>query len=217
MRIKSLLFLIFNLLFVTSLLVGCGGGDGPGSPGSRGTEDTGVTVDVRIITPTYFDDNTSSVDAFRVDCDPDSEVTDPEPFADHSATVEFTARLLNPNTNIQPGILYIEKYTVEYRRSNDSIGAPPIESDTRFMTIQITPPQGAEVNEVTVAGLILVDLKRKDQYAEDIFSGRYSAGPAGLNNYTAIYTFSGKNEYGEKFSFKGQTDFQIGNFCNCGS
>jgi hypothetical protein len=211
MKRRYLFILAFgSLLF--AFLIGCGGG-GPGSPGSSGSEDTGVALSASAPVGLYLGEATNSVDAFQGLCGVPPATT-PEPFADHQATVTFTARVLNPNATIPMGKLYIEKYTVEFRRSSDSIGAPPIESDTRYQTIEIPAPIGA--GEVTVTtDIILVDLKRKGWYAEDITSGRYSSGPAYLNNYTAIYTFYGQNEFGENFKVQTQMNFQIGNFNNC--
>jgi hypothetical protein len=195
----------FSLLAI--LLAGCGGG-GPGSPGSSGSENTGVALSATVVGAA-----TNSVDAFQDICDPGPPPVY-EVFTDHQATVTFTARLLNPDTTFQVGKLYVEKYTVELRRSSDSIGAPPIESDTRYQTIEIPAPLGA--GEVTVTtDIILVDLIRKLQYASDMLSGRYNALSAYLNNYTAIFTFEGQNEYGENFKVKTQMNFQIGNFNNC--
>jgi len=195
-------------LLLPLMFMGCGG-SGSGSPGSKGTEDTGVIVDA-IIIPTYLGGNTNSVDAFRGICD-----EDPEPFTTHSALVEFTARLINPAPTIQPGNLYIEKYTIRYYRNSDSIGAPPIETDTRFKTIVITPPLEGTGTTAVSDTIFFVDLVRKDQYAEDMLSGQYDSSMAYINNYTAIITFQGKNEYGEDFKIEAQTDFEIGNFDNC--
>ena len=200
----------FSLLAI--LLAGCGGG-GPGSPGSSGSENTGIMVDASAPVGSYNGAATNSVDAFQGLCGTPPSTTD-EFFADHQATVTFTARLLNPGSDFQAGKLYIEKYTVEFRRSSDSIGAPPIESDTRYQTIEIPAPIGA--GEVTVTtDIILVDILRKDQYRGDMSSGRYSSGSAYINNYTAIYTFYGQNEFGENFKIKAQMNFQIGNFDHC--
>lgn len=211
MKRSYFLFFTFCCLLFTVFFWGCGG-NGPGSPGSQGTEDTGVILDATIV-PTYFGNSTSSVDAFQDVC---SAGPPPvlEKFADHQATVTINATLLNPNSTFQPGILYIEKYTITYERSTDSIGSPPIESDTRFVSITITPPAGASVSTVT-ATVEFLDLKRKDQYSSDMLSGGFSSGSAFLNNYTATYTFEGKNQFGDRFSFKVQTDFQIGDFDNC--
>jgi hypothetical protein len=210
---KFFMFVVFCLLSAVFLWA-CGGGGGSGSPGSKGTEDTGVEVDATI-TPTYLASNTYSVDVFRDDCDPEPDAVDPEDFTDHNATLSLTARLINPNTTFPAGYLTVEKYTVEFRRSSDSLGAPPIQSDIRYKTIVIPAPVAAGITTVEDT-VILVDLIRKDQYRSDITSGRYNSGMAYINNYTAIYTFEGKNEYGKKFTFKVQTDFQIGWFDYCG-
>ena len=210
---KRFHFLLFTVccLLLTVFLWGCG--SGPGSPGSTGSEDTGIIVDAQV-TGLYNGVETNSVDAFR-------EVRDPGPpptfeiFTDHQATATFTARLVNPDTTFQVGNLYIDKYTVEFRRSTDSVGAPPIESDKRFQTITITAPVGAGTTTVTVSGLILVDLIRKDQYANDMLSGRYSSGLSYINNYTAIYTFYGKNDFGKEFTIKAEMNFAIGDFDYC--
>jgi hypothetical protein len=210
MRKNKFLLCAVYCLLSTVFLWGCGGGSG--SPGSKGTEDTGVEVDATL-TPLYLGNNTYSVDAFRVICDP-GPPEKVEVFTDHNATLTMTARLINPNTTFQAGALYIEKYTVEFRRSSDSIGAPPIQSDTRYKTIVIPAPTGSGTTTVEDT-VVLVDLIRKEQYKADVMSGQYSSGTYYLNNYTAMYTFEGKNEYGEKFSFKAQTDFQLGNFNYC--
>ncbi len=196
-------------LLFAFFLWGCGAG--PGSPGSDGSEKTGVILEASL-TPTYLGANTYSVDVVQQICDagPPPEY---EQFADHGATATIRARLLNPNPPIPPGTLYIEKYTVEYRRSPDSIGAPPIETDTRYTTIVITPPLSGTGVATLETSLVLVEINRKRQYYTDILSGVYTSRI--LNNYTALYTFEGKNQYGTDFSFKAQTDFQIGSFDYC--
>ena len=206
-------FLLFAgyCLLLAIVISGCGGG-GPGSPGSSGSENTGVALSATVV-GSFQGEPTYSVDTFQGICD---EGPPPvyEDFADHQATVTFTARLLNPDTTFPAGKLYIEKYTVELRRSPDSIGAPPIESDTRYQTIEIPAPTGSGV-VIVETEILLVDLLRKDQYREDVLSGRYSSGLAYINNYTAIYTFYGQNEFGENFKIKAQMNFQIGNFDHC--
>jgi hypothetical protein len=216
MKIRSLLVIGCYLSFAVFLLCGCG--SGPGSPGSNGSENTGVVLDATI-TPVYNNNNTVDVDAAQDLCDvgppPKYEV-----FTDHDATVTINAKLLNPNTQFTPGNIYIEKYTVEFRRSTDSIGAPPIETvvdGTAGMPIVIVPPTGTGISTV-ITTVSFVDLIRKIKYWNDLHSGMYtSSSGSGLNNYTAIYTFKGKNEFGDSFTFTAQTGFEIGDFDNCGS
>ena len=213
-KMKRVYFLMFTVCcsLLAVFLWGCG--SGPGSPGSTGSEDTGINVSAQVA-GLYLSTATSSVDAFQDLCDAGPpEVY--ETITDHQATVTFTATLLNPNTTFDVGNLYIEKYTIKFKRSTDSIGAPPIESDTRFVTIPITAPSGLGTTTVT-ATIELVDLVRKLQYADDMLSGTYNAaGPAYINNYTAIFTFYGKNDFGKEFTVKAQMNFQIGDFDNCG-
>ncbi len=193
-------------------MCGCGGGDGPGSPGSEGTEDTGVILNA-YVTPVYLGENTPDVDAFQDICDP-GPPPEYESFTDHYATVTISARLINPNATFQAGNLYVEKYTIEYRRSTDSIGSPPIETYVGYSTILIPAPTGTGVTTVE-APVMFVDLIRKDKYKADVTSGQYTSGLSYINNYTAIYTFEGKNDFGDKFKFKTQVDFSIGWYLNC--
>jgi hypothetical protein len=211
MRKRSFFLLSYIFLLAAIFFCGCGG-SGPGSPGSDGSEKTGVILDATLL-PTYNGANTSSVDAFEDVCDPGPPAI-VEFFADHGVSFTFTARLVNPDTTFDPGTLHIEKYTIQYFRSSDSIGAPPIETDVRFVSIPIAPPTGTGISSLTTSG-VFFDLVRKDKYRSDMSSGAYSSSLAFINNYTAVYKFEGKNDFGEKFSIKAQTDFQVGNFDNC--
>lgn len=182
-------------------------------PGSTGSRATGVVLDASLV-PAYLGANTNSVDAFQQICSAGPPPVN-EKFTDHGATLTVSASLINPNPPIPAGTLYIEKYTIQYIPSQDSLGAPPIETDTRYDTIVVTPPQSGTTATTMTATVMFVDLKRKDKYYNDITSGAYTSGMGYINNYTAIYTFEGQNQYGEKFSFVVQSSFQIGSFNNC--
>lgn len=201
-----LIFKFLSILILLTLL-GCGS-EGPGSPGSEGTEDIGLIVEAYVV-PKYVDQNTNSVDAFRDFCGDEYEV-----FQNHTADVTITARFINPGAVHAPGNLYIEKYTVQYRRSADSIGTPPIETYVGYQTIVIPQPSAQGSMEVTYT-LVFLDLLRKEKYAQDVMSGQYSYGLSYINNYTATYILEGKNELGQKFKIKANAEFQIGNFDNC--
>ncbi|HXX58435.1 MAG TPA: hypothetical protein VEI96_10580 [Thermodesulfovibrionales bacterium] len=214
MNRKSLVLFMCCSLFLSMLVFGCGS-SGPGQPGSTGSEDTGVTAEITAV-PFYNGAATYSVDVVQQVCE-----AGPPPvfefFADHLATVTFTVSPINNRSTFQLGTLFVDYYTIDYRRSNDSIGAPPIESDTVFNTIAIAPPTtpaSAGATAVTTATLILVDLTRKFKYLSDIQSGQYTTNI--LNNYTATYTFVGHNEFGKSFTWQTQTNFQIGSFNYCG-
>ena len=203
--VSNLLKGSFGLLMLLALSA-CGGDSGSGTTGG-----TGLSLTTTLVA-TYAGRNSLSVDVVRQICEPGSPPV-LEVFTDHGASVTISARLLDPSTS--PGDLIVDKYTVEFRRSTDSIGAPPILSDTRFSVIAIGAPTGAGTT-TTTAGVILVDLLRKARYLNDIDSGLYLSNPPNiLNNYTAIYTFSGKNQSGQAFSFVTQMDIAVGSFDYC--
>jgi len=214
---KRSLILIATLIvsLTTAFLWGCGGGGGtPGQPGSQGTEDSSITIDATL-TPFYLEGNTISVDVHQIiDCDPIQPGNQTETFTTHSAILRLQTRLFdNTNPDFEPKTLFIEKYTIEFRRSSDSIGAPPILTDTRRETIVIPPPSVLGPSTVETQ-IVLVDLIRKHQYLDDITSGQYASSDS-INNYTATFTFEGKSENGTPFIFQAQTNFEIGSFDYC--
>lgn len=211
---KRRLFLFLTVCCSLFALWGCGGA-GPGAPGSVGCEDFGLICEADL-TPTYLGVNTDNVDAVQDICDPGPPAVF-EDFTDHGAQAAISVRLMNPNASITPPPLFIERFTIEYRRNNDSIGTPPIQADSRSVTFSISPPTGTDISTVT-RSIIFVDLPRKDKYLQDMSSGIFSSAlnnPAIINNYTAIYTFEGQIE-GKRVVIHATKDFSIGHYDNCG-
>ncbi|MCX8030333.1 MAG: hypothetical protein N3A59_01975 [Thermodesulfovibrionales bacterium] len=228
--INKLFFYSFVILFLPIFLISCGGG-GAGAPGTSGTDDIGVIIEAQIrpyfltaewaistsettSTISFTGNFTSSVDVTQGDCDPDPTIIELEPFAEHSAVLVVNTKLLNPSSPFKPGTLYITEYRIDYFRSTDSLGAPPIESDKRFVFIPIEVPSGAG-NRYNASSVVFFDLIRKFKYVEMLNSGMYTSKPGLLNNYTAEYTFFGKDSFDKSFSFKIRHDFTIGSFNNC--
>lgn len=227
MKNYKLCYIAF-ILFLISSLWGCGGG-GAGAPGSSGSDEIGVLLE-SYVRPYYIVGDwtitetssnitlegnlTNAVDVTQIDCDPDPNIVEPEPMAEHSGILVVNARLLNPSSPFKPGNLFITEYKVDYFRSTDSLGAPPIESDRRFVTFIIGTPTGSG-NWYSAASVVLVDLVRKNKYVENLNSGMYTSHPGLLNNYTAEYTFYGKDSNNKSFSFKARVDFSIGSYNYC--
>jgi hypothetical protein len=213
-----MIFRVFGMtgLLLSALLSGCGGG--PGSPGSQGNEGTGMNIsvaDISFAKNTNADTQSPNVDAFQEICTPGPPPKF-EPFRDHTAVVTFTATLLNPRTTFPVGDLFIQKYTVDFRAKNDSIGAPPIEQFIGFPNVTIPAPVGTATSSVD-ATVMLVDLTRKFKYAADMTTNppSYTSSSSFINNYTATYTFEGQNANGVHFTLVGQTDIAIGDYANC--
>lgn len=214
---KKRYFLLFTVYCLLLTLWGCG--TGPGAPGSTGCEDFGLICEVASITPTYLGADTSDVDAYDGTCGTTTPYT-PEPWGDHTATIVINVSLMNPTASVTPPPLFIENYSIQYVALNDSIGAPPIQSYSNSLTLEITPPPtGTPVSTVTQTGLIFVDIPRKNQYWNDMQSGVFSSAmnnPNYINNYSAIYTIQGQIQ-GTTVTMIGTAGFSIGNYNYCGT
>ena len=202
-----------GILTIVALVILAGCGSTPGSPGSSG--DTGVMLSATIAPKAAGSLSTGNVDAIIHLC---SAGPPPvyETLADQLATVTINAQLLSPDSTVPVGNIYIDKYTVEFKRSDDSVGAPPILTDTRYQQIFIKAPTGTGTTTVT-QDIIFIDVPRKVQYATDILNSAYSSiNNTTINNYTAIFTFEGQNDFGEHFSFQTHLGFSIGDYDTCG-
>ena len=195
-------YMIIGILVNVLFLGGCGGGS---------KDSPGVTVSATI-TPTYNAVSTTSVDVVQDTCVSGS-ATQAEYFADHAATVSISARLINPGNIIKEMTVYIDRYTINYTRNDDSPGAPPIQADSREMALSFLVSGANTVSMETSA--TFVDLVRKNKYLADMQSGTYQSSLGYLNNYIATYTFEGHGENGVSFTVTAQSTFQIGSFNYC--
>lgn len=200
---------LITLVVVCLLLSACGGG--AGNPGTTGTDKTWSVI-VASITPGSGGNGTAAAEGRNVDivqnpdCDGDPQTKDPEPFTEHPAVVKVT--VTGSNKNETPSDHIIEGYRIDY--TVETYGAPPIQSfQSGSQTVVLKPDTETEFQ------VVLVDIPRKLKLYDDITSGRYSPQYEYLT-YTAIYTFYGKDIYGNPFQFVVQTNFDVGNYNYCG-
>lgn len=210
---------VFMSIIIVILFSNCGG-TGPGSPGSSGTADTNVVVMVDMM-PSQFgigytmDQEKCQLTELKGSPDYNVNLSIAQ---SHVATLFIKAMLISPIIEASP--LFVEKYTVTYRATNDSIGAPPIaEAVYRNYSFTIMPPPVSQFSTTNcrmvfpAPDIIFFDTIRKVQYLSDVRSGKYSYTSNNyLNRYTATFKFEGKNADGKEFSFVTQSDFQIGLF-----
>lgn len=198
----------YFVVLIALILTACGGG-GAGNPGTTGTDKTWSIITASI-TPGTDSTGTSakgrSVDIVQqADCDGNPETNDPEPFTEHPATIKVT--VTGSNKNEPPADHIIEGYRIDY--TVETYGAPPIQSFlSGSQTIVVKPDTETEFQ------VVMVDIPRKIKLLEDLSSGRYSPQYEFLT-YTAIYTFYGKDVYGNPFQFVAQTNFDVGNYNYC--
>lgn len=196
-------YLIFFLL-----LLSCGGG-GAGNPGTQGTDKTWSIITASIqpgAEGTNMAASGRNVDILQEhDCDGNPQTNDPEPFTEHIAVVKVTVTASNKNEPIADHI--IEGYRIDY--TVETPGAPPIQSFlSGSQTVVLKPDTETEFQ------VVMVDIPRKLKLLDDLRSGRYAPQYDYLT-YTAIYTFYGKDTYGNPFQFVVQTNFDAGNYDYC--
>jgi len=181
-------FLIFNIycLLFTLLLWGCG--DGPGSPGSSGSEDTGIQITAVSITSVSPDiDVYSSVLLKRTD-----------------ATITIQAEKLNPNSTFDPFPASVEECTITYKKAKEDPSSPVIESMTIYPNCNIS--SGSNTCNVT-----LIDIERKVDFWIALGNGVNT--PAEYpTHYVAQYECKYVNNYDKTGHFQVEYDIWLADF-----
>jgi hypothetical protein len=143
-RSHFLMFIIYCLLF-TVFLWGCG--DGPGSPGSSGSEDTGIRITAVSITSDSPDIDVYSSVLKRTD-----------------ATITIQAEKLNPNSTFDPFPASVEECRITYKKAVEDPSSPVIESMTIYPNCNIS--SGSISCNVT-----LMDIERKVDFWSALGNG----------------------------------------------
>jgi hypothetical protein len=188
-RIHIIAFLTTCLIF-SFLLSGCGG-DGPGPPGTEGSEKTGV--DIRILSITNSDPNGDLGDVWTIDfvqqiC-PNGDL---EVFGDNFANFTFFGEPLY-TTEPNPNILYITNYRVTFNRLNPTY--PPI--DQIYAGAQGAARISAN-NQTGPFPFLILDTGRKERLYEDIIDGPYVPSALPLL-YDMTIEMWGQDMYGQDF------------------
>ena len=198
---KRSYFLLFTVYCLLSTIFLWGCGEGPGSPGSSGSEDTGINIKSVSITSESRD-----LDVFScADCC-DGE---PEPgLTREDATISIESEKLNPNSTVDPYPASVEKCTITYKKATEDPSSPIIESLIIYPNCTII--EGS--NSCTVT---LIDIDRKRAY--------WDAKNNGINipaeyptHYIAQYNCKYVNNFGEEGSFQTEYDIYLADFDMCG-
>jgi len=205
MRRNYFFLFTFCLLTAAMLLCGCGGGDGPGSPGSSGSEDTGIRINAVSIAKSEGPD----IDVFSASsaCPP-GDPTEPEQLLHREdAVLTIDASVLNPSGTFDPFPASVEKCRIIYKRANEETSAPVIESWTIYPPCTIYD----RVNNCSVS---LIDIARKGQYWAALSEG--SNLPAEYpTHYVATYKCVYKNNFGKSGDFQVEYDIWLADFLVC--
>lgn len=186
-------------------LYACGEIGGSGQCG--GVESNGVCTNIESITPIYLDEEIISVDVIGgTDCDNDVTTVDPESFTTHQADVDFNAISLLPDeTPGVPTFVTLTQYTIDYSLDPGPSSGPSIPQQRYNQSLKLETGSGATVR------VIFFSLDLKEDYVNS------GGNPSDYPSYTATYTFTGTDAFGEGIAVQGRTQFEIGNFNNCSS
>ena len=200
-KMKRVHFLLFAMYFLvlSGLFFGCGGG--PGSPGSTGSEETGIRILAVNVTK-----DTPDIDVFSgaTSCDGNPE----SPLTIEDAFLAITAEQLNPSSSFNPFPASVESCTITYKKAVEDPASPIIESLTIFPNCTIQ--NGSNTCSVT-----LIDIARKQAYWTALMDGvivphEYPT------HYIARYNCMYMNNLGKEGRFETEFDIWLADFLMCG-
>lgn len=202
---KGYFLLLFTYcLLLTVFLGGCG--SGPGSPGSSGSEDTGIRIKTVDISKAEGPD----IDIFsnqNLVCPPDKPTKGEALLHREDATMTIEAEKLNPTSTFDPFPASIEQCTITYLRAVEDPSSPLIPSLTIFPNCSVN--DGSNVCIVT-----LIDLQRKEDFFNAVSSGVNV--PAEIpTHYVAKYNCVYKNNINESGTLQGEFDIWLADFLIC--
>ena len=201
---RSYVLLTLCYFLLAGILAGCGGGSG--SPGSSGSEETGIQIKAVTITS-----ETSDFDVFSAPlaCPPEKP-TKPETLLHREdAVISITSSKLNPAGAFNPFPASVEECTITYKKANEDPSAPVIESLTIYpnCTINDSPTNSC-------ANVDIIDLARKRQYWNGITDGIHIPAES-PTHYVAGYRCKYMNQIGKIGYFKVEYDFRLADFLIC--
>lgn len=180
--------LLTTCLIFSFLLSGCG--EGPGPPGSVGSEDTGIDIWITDITDS--DPNGDIGDVWTIDFVQDiCEGGDYETFGDNFANITFYGSPIY--SSVTNNMLYITHYQVTFNRINPTY--PPIDQ------IYAGAQGAVSISPDILTGpfpFLILDVGRKNRLVEDIIDGPYVPSSLPLL-YNMTIEMWGEDMYGQEF------------------
>ncbi len=199
---KKILVPLFFLV-ASPIFVSCGGDYG--SPGTTGVKETNVDWRQVAVVPRDISTITSDVDISNA-----TDVADicpgemPPVTRDHFA--DISAQAVQVLDTRPAGAQQITGYTIQYIPVTP--GAPGVPGITNNFFASVFLNNG--VGSASITNTILMSADRKASLFDH--NAIKASGPV---SYTAVYTVSGQDSFGNPFSFKGQAGFRVGIFNAC--
>jgi hypothetical protein len=198
-RSYFLLFTVYSLLFSVLL---CGCGSGPGSPGSSGSEDTGIAIKAVSIARTDGPDLDVYSDPTGCDGEPETLLTRKD------ATISIEASKLNATSTFDPFPASVEECKITYRKASEDPSSPTIEDWTFY-------PNCSLISGTNICNIQLIDITRLMAYW-DALTGGINEPAEYPTHYIASYKCKYMNNYGDSGTFETEYDIWLADFLMCG-
>jgi hypothetical protein len=200
MKENKILLLTACCLFFALIFWGCG--SGPGSPGSTGSEDTGITIKSVSITRTDGPDLDVYSDPTGCDGQPETLLTRKD------ATMTIESEMLNPNSTFDPFPASVEECTITYLKAIEDPSSPIIESWTFYPNCTLDSGSNTCVVQ-------LIDISRLNAYWNAI-NNVINIPAENPTHYIAQYQCTYKNNNNKSGTFETEYDIWLADFLECG-
>lgn len=193
-------YLLLTACYIFILAMSLSGCGGSGSPGSTGSEDTGIQItSVNITRDTPDLDVYSSSTA----CSGASEAA----LTREGATLNITAAKLNPNSSFDPFPASVEECRITFKKAVEDPSSPTLESLMIYPNCSIN-------NGTSQCSVTLIDIQRKTDYWNAIIGGTNQPKEY-PTHYIAQYSCDYMNNLGKKGTFTTEYDLWLADFLVC--
>jgi len=190
-------YLIVSLILMGFLFMNCGSNSTGGSPGSSGSEETGILIQsVSIAGNPTSTDLTPDIDVNVHYCD-EEHTTQEDGLFRVDATITINAGLVNTLYDTFPAT--VEECTITYLKVNEDPASPILEEQTIY-------PNCPLIDGANSCDVLLIDIERKVDYWTAVWNGLNL--PA---EYPTKYVASYKCKYYNQFRKSGtfQVEYMI--------
>ncbi|MBF0539545.1 MAG: hypothetical protein HQL03_14965 [Nitrospirae bacterium] len=209
MRRRRILTLF--LAFVMTVAYSCGGGSGPGSPGSSNPNSIGGYITITAMdhsSPKGTQGEQWQMDMVQDMCGATGGSTGtPEQWGDDTANA--TVALTSYDATIPANAIFIQRYTVEFTQQIYELNLPPITMLDLTTSIMIKPDSSGSVL------MVVMPSGAKVTYWKGITSGLYNPVNLPPYLYDMKITLYGVDTLGHSFSVIVHRTISVADYNNC--
>ncbi|MBF0343970.1 MAG: hypothetical protein HQL06_07045 [Nitrospirae bacterium] len=200
--------MVLTLMLVLSVAVfySCGGGSGPGSPGSSDSSKIGGYITIPAMTHTS--PAGSQGDGWQIDLVQDiCEGGKAESWGDDTGSL--TVMLTSYDTKNPANTIFIQRYTIEYTQQIYELDLPPIKMFDLTTSATVQPETSVSLN------IFVMDAGTKSEYVKELNSGKYNPVRMSPYLYDMKITLYGVDKLGNSFSIPIHRTVSLADYNNC--